>query len=363
MTDKASWSWDEMIAEFRRLGGVVENLRPGPAGNGGGGPEGDGVGGKAAGPGLFPIDPAKEIRLYVPPKLLVPADEVRLENGRLTLAAETSVEPAVRDFFERFQAHFGFGAGPGARCRHFFDALAALPDAVKTHIKPALPPDLAGFAPADESRLLRRFLRGRAVEFGGKPALAVVAELFNHGADQPFFDMSQGLRHTGKFDGEVLTRYSGGDAWDAFLALGIASLQVPAFALQMEIRTRNGKQIRVGRRFEASEMLDGVLVPRVEQQPEGFTLAHLLLGHRMVPGLPRAAFRRAMRDRDIGDADETFELFGHLNRMWFLELLRLLEGCNGALERTLREAALCQLIALSHAIGTAARGEKRVQPN
>jgi hypothetical protein len=110
-------------------------------------------------------------------------------------------------------------------------------------------------------------------------------------------------------------------------------------------------------------MLDEVLVPRLEQRDEGFVLAHALLGHRLVPGLPRAAFRRVMRDRDIGDVDESFELLSHLNRIWFLDLLGMLDGRTGTLERTMRATALCQLTSLSHAIGTAARGDNRPRPN
>ncbi len=360
MADKTSWSWDEMTEEFRRLGGVVENLRPGTGGNGSAETGGDA---KPAGPGLYAVDPSKEIRLYVPPKLLVPADEVRLENGRLALAAESAVEPAVRDFFERFQAQFGFGAGAGARCGRFFEELASLPENIRQHIKPALPPELATFKAPDDRSLLMRFLRGRAVVFSGKPVMPMVAELVNHGAEQPFFELSQGLRHSGKFAGEVMTRYGGGDAWDAFLTLGIATLQVPAFSLPMELRSKDGKSLFIGRRSEASEMLDEVLVPRVEQREEGFVLAHALLGHRLVPGLPRAAFRRVMRDRDVGYADENFELLAHLNRLWFIDLLGLLDGRTGTLERTMRAAALCQLTSLSHAIGAAARGENAPRPN
>ena len=354
MADNKSWSWDEMTDAFRKIGGAIENLRPG---------DGDaGDDSKPAGPGLFAVDPQKEIRIYVPPKLLVPADEVRIENGQLVLAAESSVEPAVREFFERFQAAYGFGAGAGARCRSFFAELAALPDRIKQHIAPALPPDIAAFRAPDDRSVLMRFLRSRVVSFGGKPVMPMVAELINHGAEQPFFDLSQGLKHTGKFGGEVLTRYSGGDAWDAFLTLGIASLQVPAFSLPMEMRAKNGKALFVGRRTDASEMLDNVLVPRSEERDDGLALAHALLGHRRVPGLPRAAFRRVLQDRNLGDADESFDLLSHLNRVWFVDLLGMLDGRTGTVERTMRAAALCQLTALSHAIGAAVRGESGPKP-
>lgn len=361
MADNKSWSWDEMTDAFRKIGGVIENLRPGGAGDAASG--GDT---RPAGPGLFAVDPLKEIRIHVPPKLLVPADEVRIENGQLVLADESSVEPAVREFFERFQASYGFGAGAGARCRNFFTELAALPDKIKQHVAPALPSELAAFKAPDDASVLRRFLRGRAVSFGGKPVMPMVAELINHGAEQPFFDLSQGLKHTGKFGGEVLTRYSGGDAWDAFLTLGVASLQVPAFSLPMEMRAKNGKALFVGRRTDASEMLDNVLVPRSELRDDGIVLAHALLGHRRVPGLPRAAFRRVLRDRVFGDADESFDLLAHLNRIWFIDLLGMLDGRSGAVECTMRAAALCQLTALSHAIGAAARNERPApvpQPN
>ena len=60
MADNKSWSWDEMTDAFRKIGGVIENLRPGPGDTGDDASGGDT---KPAGPGLFAVDPLKEIRI------------------------------------------------------------------------------------------------------------------------------------------------------------------------------------------------------------------------------------------------------------------------------------------------------------
>ena len=80
MSGDATWSWDEMIAEFRRLGGVAENFRYGT------GPFGR---------GLFAIDPTQPVRLQVPKRLLIPTDMLVAKGDRLEIRPEAPVEPAT----------------------------------------------------------------------------------------------------------------------------------------------------------------------------------------------------------------------------------------------------------------------------
>jgi len=341
MTDRMSQSWDEMLEDFRRLGGVAENVRPGTDSDRRAGPE----------IGLFALDPKEEVRLYVPPKLLVPVAEIRLEGDALTLAAETSVEPAVAEHFVRFQAAFGFGAGAGARCRRLLADLADLPEHVRTHLKPVLPEFLGGFEPPTDERVLNYFLRGRIVQFGGKPVLPTLPGMINHRPDREAFDLSQGLRFAGQFDGEVLTRYSGADAWELFLMLGIVAAQAPAFSLPIECRPQGSPPIRVDRNIIAVDSRDGLPVPQFDRGDDRVTFSHVLLGHRRAPGLPRAAFMRIAPDAGIENPATCFDMIAHINRTWFIELLRRLETVEGDIARAMRAAALMQLDALSCAIG------------
>src|SRR5690242_15359319 len=88
--------WDELLAEFRSLGGVFENVR---------------VATGASGRGVFVVDPSKPALIHVPLNLLVPIGDVELRDGGLTVKAESGVGGRERAFFERYQRHFGWGAG------------------------------------------------------------------------------------------------------------------------------------------------------------------------------------------------------------------------------------------------------------
>ena len=68
--------WDEMIEEFRALGGVADNIEQGCG---------------ALGRGLFPVDPKKNVRIFVPENLLINVKEVVFESGLLRVKEGASV--------------------------------------------------------------------------------------------------------------------------------------------------------------------------------------------------------------------------------------------------------------------------------
>ena len=345
MTDTTRWSWGEMLETFRGLGGTADNLRPGEA-NDGTGPDG---------PGLFALDPAADVRIHVPPKLMVPAADVRLVDGALRVTAESAVEPAVRDFFDRFHASFGFGAGTADRIRRFLTSLHALPAELRDHIAPSLPPELVlDSAPTDED-VLQRYLRSRSVTFGGVAMLPGLPELIRHAPEPNSFDMRQGLNHAGRFDGEVRVRRGRIDSWDDFFVSGAVTEQITAFSIPLECRTRSGRVLRIAKRTGSTHLVEGVPVPRTDPQPDALTFAFALLGHRKAPAMPREVWALAAQGHDIGDADEAFDLVAHINRLWFIELLRRLDQYQGPLIGPLRAAAYQQMTTLSHAIGRAIR--------
>jgi len=88
-------TWEELLAEFRELGGIADNvaLRQG-----------------ALGRGIFPIDPEKPVRLRTPPNLLVASADTEVQQGRLVVRQSATLGGRERIFFERYQQGF-----PGAR--------------------------------------------------------------------------------------------------------------------------------------------------------------------------------------------------------------------------------------------------------
>jgi hypothetical protein len=75
--------WDEMLTEFRALGGIAENIR---------------LGAGSFGRGLFPIDPIKPINISIPEELLVSVDAVAIENGAFRVKAASPISDAGPGF-------------------------------------------------------------------------------------------------------------------------------------------------------------------------------------------------------------------------------------------------------------------------
>src|SRR5580704_15806069 len=84
-------SWEDLLAEFRALGGTAENIA---------------LGHGQSGRGLFPIDPAKPVRVRTPPNLLVPSEDTELRNGQLVVKASAMIGVRERSFFDHYQKEF-----------------------------------------------------------------------------------------------------------------------------------------------------------------------------------------------------------------------------------------------------------------
>ena len=61
-------AWEELLDEFRALGGTADNVR---------------LGYGEYGRGLFPVDPAKPVAVRIPDNLLVPAEDMIFTGGAL----------------------------------------------------------------------------------------------------------------------------------------------------------------------------------------------------------------------------------------------------------------------------------------
>ena len=85
MDNGSSRLWDEMLEEFRALGGTVENVRLGQG---------------ALGRGLFVIDPGRPFLVRIPESLLVNVSDIVFENGVLKVAAGANVGARERKFYE-----------------------------------------------------------------------------------------------------------------------------------------------------------------------------------------------------------------------------------------------------------------------
>ena len=78
-----SENWDFLLSEFRRLGGIADNViqKKGELGR-----------------GIFSIDPSQKARIFTPEKLLVKKDDIFLENNKLRIKKDKEYDQEIRNF-------------------------------------------------------------------------------------------------------------------------------------------------------------------------------------------------------------------------------------------------------------------------
>jgi hypothetical protein len=337
-----------MAAEFRALGGIIENVRLGA------GPHGR---------GLFVVDPARPARIRLPPRLLIAADDVVLEEDRLRIRPGADVDARTRSFFERFEESFSFGAGVRDEGRRILGERHDLPEDVQQHLLANEPPGARRFPPPTDDLILQWFKATRSAAMklsadqraAGQKArrvLVPVLELANHSSDYPYFASADGgLEISGHFKDEIFFRYSMTDSWQKFAVWGFASGEPVAYSIPVDISGRDGRILRIRRNVDDYEDLEGFAGPRIVSAGDRLALSHLVLGLRKSPGLPRRLFRRAMAEHGLDEPDELFDAIAHVNRLWFLKLLELLDDHPGRLAAEMRKSARLQLETLSFSIG------------
>ncbi len=331
-------TFEELLAEFRALGGVAENVRLGEG---------------RYGRGVFAIDPAKPAKLHCPETLLVPVEELELRDEQLVVKPGGATGARERAFFEATQRHFGWGAGACDELRKAQTYWSQLPDAVIHAIRNmGAPEDLdIRFLPPTLELCAQWYVRARQVTYRDRIFMMPLIDLINHSSGASPYDMEAGIGVQGRFDDEMVVRYNLADSWKRAIGHGFAdrSLLAHSVALALDI---DGKHVAIGRTFRAFDIRDGVMFPRVSIDGNTIDIPYLSLGNVNAPDVPRAVFRSIVRPHfATARADDVFDNIAHFNRTKFLSLLRTLESAGGPVVALLKEAAINQLEVLSCCIG------------
>lgn len=322
--------WNDMLDEFRAIGGVAENIRLA---------EGQ------FGRGLFPIDPKQPVEIFIPSYLLIWMEDVRFENDVFRLTEASSPSPRIRAFLERYEREFSWGPGR-ADTEAFLRMMQDLPQRVKDYLASQL--SLGDFfQPVTPAIVQNWFFRSRLLRSGKRDVIIPIVELANHGG-KARYESRTGVTLKGTFEGEVLVRYSEPtDPYDMFANWMFAPREETAFCLAMECEF-GGKPFSIGRDYANAAM---PYLPKVTVDDGRIVASHLLLGHKRFPRVPKGVFRKAMESVSLNDANETFDFILMLNRLKFLDLLALLDGVEMPAAAMLRRLAVNQLTALSHQYG------------
>lgn len=330
-------TWDQLLEEFRALGGVAENVRLGE------GPFGRGI---------FVIDPQRPAKFWAPDALFIRIDDIATHDGRMRLAPER-YDPAVRALFECYEEHFGWGAGGREESHAMQAAWSALPEDVIGLLRGTggLDRPMQRFhAPTDELALseyvcTRRFRRGD-VQY-----IVPLIDLVNHaGTAQPYIEQG-GFGVEGTFADEMLVSYSLADGWAKSLNYSFAATALVAHSVAATITLPGNRRLSIGRNILNATVENGIRYPALQVEGDEILLAYLELGIERAKDLPRATFFKVMQRAGVARADYVFDGIAAYNRSQFTALLRMLHKVDGPLARVLEEAALNQLDALNACVG------------
>jgi hypothetical protein len=332
-----AWDWDEMIAEFRALGGIADNVK-----------RDEGKFGK----GLFAIDPTTPVSIVVPKNLLFRIRDIEFtDDGVLQIKADSDeVGEREKAFFKRYHAAFDWG---DARedLESFIRQMDALPQDVRDYLvthfefKDTFSGDVA-------VRARSRFLQTRMIAWKEFFVIFPVMELVNHAAAAPGFTVKdEAIEIGGTFADEIYVRYNVADPMGVFANWGFVSEELIAFSVKMGLKT-GATQIMINRDLRKKTLVGDFLAPSVTREGDVVNLSYLMIGNGRYPRLSKGLFYRLMRDLGMeAQAEELFDHILHHNRTLFFNFLAVLENHEGPTITMLRRLCRHQLEAMSYSLG------------
>ena len=326
--------WDELLDEFRALGGTAENIR---------------LGHGQFGRGLFPVDPAKPVVIDIPENLIVATEDMVLANGTPRVAPGVQIGARERMWLDLYQADVAWGNGEAGGIRQMFDMAAALPKDLRREL---LTEHQCGtwFLEPTEQLILERYFQSRHLSHKEKDVVMPLIELINHGDDGASYQSTDSIGFTGTFPGEIFARYSDADTLGFFHAWGIATPRPLAFSVSLSGNIQS-TPVKIERHYVGPARSERDWIPKLQRNPDNIALPFAMIGNERFPRLSRGIFYRLMRNAGYSGFEEPFDLIQHVNRLHFLDLLKAVEGIDLPMARILQAVAHYQLRAMSFCFG------------
>lgn len=333
-----SGAFEDMLQAYRALGGIADNIAQGS------GPYGA---------GLFPAVPGQPCLLHTPERLLIDVDHVVLAGDELVIDPAHEVDPAVRAFFNDYQKRFSWGAEGRSRVDAFESGLRSFPEALLQKLTELRFINLRESQAGDWPAVLRRsFLNARRIIYKQRIVIMPLVELLNHSPHAGPYDSLDGVKVGGSFEGEILVNYSSAcDPLARFCTYGFTGPEPCAFSLPVRISLPEGQSLIVGLGYDKSVVRDGLALPEHDFKDGVWRLAHLKIGQKNAPRVPRTVLRRVLKDYPVSLADEAYDRIRSGNLLALADLLELADGVPGDVAAQFRAAIRWQLKAISQSFG------------
>jgi len=219
-----SEKWDCLLSEFRRLGGIADNVCQ---------KEGE------YGRGIFSCNPTMRTRIFTPSKLLVKKYDIDLEDNKLRIKKDNDYNQETRDFFNLYQDNFSWGSGGKETTELFERGLSSFNSNLKKLIKKYALVDLEERHKGKwENVIKKQFLNERAFNYGNISFIAPVWDLVNHNVRSlPFIVNEEGISTPNypAANGEIRFSYNNMSPLNRFFSYGFFSEESIVFSIPFSI--------------------------------------------------------------------------------------------------------------------------------
>ena len=325
--------WHALIEAFRSFGGIANNViqREGNFGL-----------------GLFPIDPSQPVELRVPNHLLVSTDNLVLLNGAITIKDAGGYPEGFAEWYANFQANYSWGADGRRSIKTFEDGLKSLPDSVQQQFENSGLLTIKRRYPGinEEQELFQRFIATRQINIKGRNVLMPIIELVNHSPMQSSWVIDQeSIAIEGKYDGEILVRYSVGDSLRRYIQYGFNCKEHTGFSLNLTLIHNNQKiMVNGGINFQPFEP------NTLKTKGNTIIINQPLMSSRETPRMPRQLFKQMCQGVKI-NGNEVFDLIHQKNKIILIKIFRQVENLKGSTVDGLKTSLLNQIEVLSYYCG------------
>ncbi len=217
-------NWDFLLSEFRRLGGIADNVFQ---------KEGE------YGRGIFSVDPSKRARIFTPIKLMVKKDDIFLEDNKLRIKKDKEYHQEIRDFFYFYQDNFSWGSGGKETTELLEKGLSLFNSNLKELIKKYALVNLEERHKGTWSNVIQKqFLNARAFNFKNNSFIVPLVELVNHKVRSlPYITNKFGISTPNypPSNSEIRHSYNNVSPLDRFFSYGFYSEETIIFSIPFSI--------------------------------------------------------------------------------------------------------------------------------
>lgn len=329
--------FDEILQQFRALGGIADNLvvRDG-----------------ARGRGLFAADPARSVQLHVPTRVLVSPRWLTLDasqNIAIARPHRSSLAPQVATFFEQYQRMFGWGQGGLQAISQHQRQLQALPPRLQNYLNILGGAEELQQAPTP-AYCLQKYCANRQIRIQSASWLMPIAEMINHDVNGLPYVLDQGVRVSGVVADEVLTCYHRHlDAFHFFINYHFVAPADTVLSCEVTVQVPGAGTFHIARMDHLVDAAGDVRTPQLTQKGTITQVSFVEIANRKKPSQPRQTFTRLLATRQvpISVANALFDGLEEHNRQVLTGLVHACQAAPSAMASSLEQIAAHQLAVMA----------------